>query len=88
MPPNFSNSFNFSNFSNFSNFFNSSNSLKNTIPTEVHKEGNNGYHNDTEDDVNPHEGAVLLDELTVSHNVIDISPSLTPPSRVENNSRE
>ena len=71
MPPNFSNSFNFS---NFSNFFNSSNSLKNTIPTEVHKEGNNGYHNDTEDDVCPHEGAVVSDEFTVSHNVMDISP--------------
>jgi len=41
--------------------------LEDVVAAEVHEEGYNSYDNDAEDDVYPHEGAVILDQFTVTH---------------------
>ena len=41
--------------------------LEDAVAAEVHEEGHNSYDNDAEDDVYPHEGAVVLDQFTVTH---------------------
>ena len=41
--------------------------LEDAVAAEVHEEGHNSYDNDAEDDVYPHEGAVVLNQFTVTH---------------------